>query len=154
MAKDTGTTIAFLPDGDIFEELEWSTETLVQRLRETAFLTKGLRIVLYDERQGDEKHEFHYEGGIRDFVSHVNRSKDPVHKGIVYFEGVNDQGNVEVAMQWNSSYQESVFTFANNINTHGAVRTCPASERPDAHAQRLRAKGLRRKEDNLRARTC
>ena len=117
VAKDTGTTIAFLPDGDIFEELEWSTETLVQRLRETAFLTKGLRIVLYDERQGDEKHEFHYEGGIRDFVSHVNRSKDPVHKGIVYFEGVNDQGNVEVAMQWNSSYQESVFTFANNINT-------------------------------------
>jgi DNA gyrase subunit B len=117
VAKDTGTTISFLPDGDIFEELEWSSETLVQRLRETAFLTKGLRIVLYDERQGDEKHEFHYEGGIRDFVSHVNRSKDPVHKGIVYFEGENDQGNVEVAMQWNSSYQESVFTFANNINT-------------------------------------
>jgi DNA gyrase subunit B len=69
VAKDTGTTITFLPDGDIFEELEWSTETLVQRLRETAFLTKGLRIVLYDEREGDEKHEFHYEGGIRDFVS-------------------------------------------------------------------------------------
>jgi DNA gyrase subunit B len=117
VAKDTGTTISFLPDGDIFEELEWSTETLVQRLRETAFLTKGLRIVLYDEREGDEKHEFHYEGGIRDFVSHVNRSKDPVHKGIVYFEGENDQGTVEVAMQWNNSYQESVFTFANNINT-------------------------------------
>jgi DNA gyrase subunit B len=117
VAKDTGTTISFLPDGDIFEELEWSTETLVQRLRETAFLTKGLRIVLYDEREGDEQHEFHYEGGIRDFVSHVNRSKDPVHKGIVYFEGENEQGAVEVAMQWNSSYQESVFTFANNINT-------------------------------------
>src|SRR5690349_90998 len=117
VAKDTGTTITFLPDGDIFEELEWSTETLVQRLRETAFLTKGLRIVLYDEREGDEQHEFHYERGIRDFVAHVNRAKDPVHKGIVYFEGENDQGNVEVAMQWNSSYQESVFTFANNINT-------------------------------------
>jgi DNA gyrase subunit B len=117
VAKDTGTTITFLPDGDVFEELEWSSETLVQRLRETAFLTKGLRIVLYDEREGDEKHEFHYEGGIRDFVSYVNKSKDPVHKGIVYFDGDNGQGTVEVAMQWNSSYQESVFSFANNINT-------------------------------------
>jgi DNA gyrase subunit B len=80
-------------------------------------LTKGLRIVLYDEREGDEKHEFHYEGGIRDFVSYVNKTKDPVHKGIVYFEGENEQGAVEVAMQWNASYQESVFSFANNINT-------------------------------------
>jgi DNA gyrase subunit B len=116
-AKDTGTTITFLPDGDIFEEIEWSIETLVQRLRETAFLTKGLRIVLYDERSGDEKHEFHYEGGIRDFVSYVNQTKDPVHKGIVYFEGDNGEGQLELAMQWNSSYQESVFSFANNINT-------------------------------------
>src|SRR6266576_170534 len=82
VAKASGTTITFLPDGDVFEEIEWSIETLVQRLRETAFLTKGLRIVLYDERSGDEKPEFHYEGGIRDFVSHVNKSKDPVHKGI------------------------------------------------------------------------
>ncbi|HVD49333.1 MAG TPA: DNA topoisomerase (ATP-hydrolyzing) subunit B [Gaiellaceae bacterium] len=118
VAKDTGTTISFLPDGDIFkEEYEWSSETLVQRLRETAFLTKGLRIVLYDERAGDEKHEFHYEGGIRDFVSYVNKTKDPAHKEIVYFEGENGQGAVEVAMQWNGSYQESVFSFANNINT-------------------------------------
>jgi DNA gyrase subunit B len=116
-AEDTGTTITFLPDGDIFEEIEWSIETLVQRLRETAFLTKGLRIVLYDERSGDEKHEFHYEGGIRDFVSYVNQTKDPVHKGIVYFEGDNGEGQLELAMQWNSSYQESVFSFANNINT-------------------------------------
>ena len=118
VAKDTGTTISFLPDGDIFkEEYEWSSETLVQRLRETAFLTKCLRIVLYDERAGDEKHEFHYEGGIRDFVSYVNKTKDQAHKEIVYFEGENDQGAVEVAMQWNGSYQESVFSFANNINT-------------------------------------
>ena len=152
VAKDTGTTIAFLPDGDIFEELEWSTETLVQRLRETAFLTKGLRIVLYDERQGDEKHEFHYEGGIRDFVSHVNRSKDPVHKGIVYFEGVNDQGNVEVAMQWNSSYQESVFTFANNINTTegGSHLSGFKSALTRTLNDYARAKGLlKEKEDNL-----
>src|SRR5919205_284939 len=118
VAKDTGTTITFLPDGDVFDELEWSAETLVQRLRETAFLTRGLRIVLYDERVGDEKHEFHYEGGIRDFVAHVNRAKEPIHKHVVYFEGDNEQGHVEVAMQWNSSYVESVFSFANNINTH------------------------------------
>jgi DNA gyrase subunit B len=115
---DTGTTISFLPDAEVFEELEFSAETLVQRLRETAFLTRGLRIVLIDERAEGETHEFHYEGGIRDFVAFVNRAKDPVHKRIVYFEGESDQGNVEVAMQWNSSYQESVYTFANNINTH------------------------------------
>jgi DNA gyrase subunit B len=152
VAKDTGTTIAFLPDGDVFEELEWSTETLVQRLRETAFLTRGLRIVLYDERQGNEKHEFHYEGGIRDFVSHVNRSKDPVHKGIVYFEGENDQGNVEVAMQWNSSYQESVFTFANNINTTegGSHLSGFKSALTRTLNDYARAKGLlKEKEDNL-----
>jgi DNA gyrase subunit B len=117
VAKDSGTTITFLPDAEVFEEVEWSSETLVQRLRETAFLTKGLRIVLVDEREGDERHKFHYEGGIRDFVGYVNKSKDPVHKGIVYFEGESDQGQVEVAMQWNSSYVESVFSFANNINT-------------------------------------
>jgi DNA gyrase subunit B len=152
VAKDTGTTITFLPDGDIFEELEWSTDTLVQRLRETAFLTKGLRIVLYDEREGDEQHEFHYEGGIRDFVAHVNRAKDPVHKGIVYFEGENDQGNVEVAMQWNSSYQESVFTFANNINTTegGSHLSGFKSALTRTLNDYARAKGLlKEKEDNL-----
>jgi DNA gyrase subunit B len=114
----TGTTISFLPDAEIFEEMELSAETLQQRLRETAFLTRGLRIRLIDERAGGETVEFHYEGGIRDFVAHVNAAKDPVHKRIVYFEGESDQGTVEVAMQWNSSYQDSVYTFANNINTH------------------------------------
>ncbi len=152
VAKDSGTTITFLPDGDIFEEIEWSIETLVQRLRETAFLTKGLRIVLYDERSGDEKHEFHYEGGIRDFVSYVNKTKDPVHKGIVYFEGDNGEGQVELAMQWNSSYQESVFSFANNINTtEGGTHL---SGFKGALTRTLndyaRAKGLlKEKEDNL-----
>src|SRR3989475_4009767 len=115
---DTGTTISFLPDAEVFEELELSAETLTQRLRETAFLTRGLRIVLTDERAGGETIEFHYEGGIRDFVAHVNAAKDPIHKRIVYFEGETDQGAVEVAMQWNHSYQDSVYTFANNINTH------------------------------------
>jgi DNA gyrase subunit B len=116
--NDTGTTISFLPDAEVFEELELSAETLTQRLRETAFLTRGLHIVLTDERAGGETVEFHYEGGIRDFVKHVNATKDPVHKHIVYFETESDQGQVEVAMQWNSSYQDSVYTFANNINTH------------------------------------
>jgi DNA gyrase subunit B len=117
-AKETGTTISFLPDLEIFEELEWSIDTLVQRLRETAFLTRGLRICLVDEREGEERHEFHYEGGIRDFVAYVNEAKEPIHKRIVYLEGENGGGQVEVAMQWNSSYVDSVFSFANNINTH------------------------------------
>ena len=121
--KETGTTITFLPDLEIFDELEWSEEILIQRLRETAFLTKGLRIVLIDEREGEDRHEFYAEGGIRDFVSYVNDSKDPVHKHIVYFEGSTNgdaaaSGQVDVAMQWNTSYVESVFSFANNINTH------------------------------------
>jgi DNA gyrase subunit B len=121
--KETGTTITFLPDLEIFDELEWSSEILVQRLRETAFLTKGLRIVLIDEREGEERHEFYAEGGIRDFVAYVNDQKDPVHKHVIYFEAASNgdskaDGQVEVAMQWNTSYVESVFSFANNINTH------------------------------------
>jgi DNA gyrase subunit B len=117
IAKDTGTKITFLPDLEIFEELEWSESTLIQRLRETAFLTRALRIVFIDEREGEERHEFHYEGGIRDFVAYVNEGKEPVHKHVVYFEGAEERGNVELALQWNTSYVESVFTFANNINT-------------------------------------
>src|SRR6266508_1391134 len=121
--KESGTTITFLPDLEIFDELEWSSEILVQRLRETAFLTKGLRITLIDERQGDVRDEFYAEGGIRDFVGYVNDAKDPVHKHIIYLEGSTngesaETGQVEVAMQWNTSYVESVFSFANNINTH------------------------------------
>ncbi|HEU0246084.1 MAG TPA: DNA topoisomerase (ATP-hydrolyzing) subunit B [Gaiellaceae bacterium] len=115
--RESGTTISFLPDPDVFDETEFDVATLLQRLRETAFLTRGLRIVLRDERAGGRTDEFHYEGGIRDFVAHVNEAKDPVHKHIVYFEGESDEGSVEVAMQWNSSYVESVFSFANNINT-------------------------------------
>jgi len=115
--KETGTTISFLPDHEVFDETEWQEEVLIQRLRETAFLTKGLRIVFTDERAAGQTVEFHYEGGIRDFVGHVNESKDPVHKHVVYFEGESEDGQVEVAMQWNNSYVESVFSFANNINT-------------------------------------
>jgi DNA gyrase subunit B len=116
--KETGTTITFLPDSEIFEEVEWVADTLEQRLRETAFLTRGLRIVLTDERAGGEQVEFYYEGGIRDFVAYVNENKDPVHKHVIFIEGESEQGLVEVAMQWNTKYIESVYSFANNINTH------------------------------------
>jgi DNA gyrase subunit B len=117
---DYGTTITFLPDAEVFneDEFDFNAETLAQRLRETAFLTRGLRIVLTDERADGKQVEFHYEGGIRDFVAHVNSSKDTVHKHIVYFEAETELGSVEVAMQWNNSYVESIFSFANNINTH------------------------------------
>jgi DNA gyrase subunit B len=115
---DNGTTISFLPDAEVFEDVEFSIQTLVQRLRETAFLTRGLRITLIDEREGEDRHEFHYEGGIRDFVAYVNEAKDAVHKRIAFFDGESEHGHVEVAMQWNTSYVESVFSFANNINTH------------------------------------
>jgi DNA gyrase subunit B len=116
--KGTGTTISFLPDAEVFDELEWSAEILAQRLRETAFLTRGLRICLVDEREGEQRWEFHYEGGIRDFIKHVNEAKDPIHRRIIYFENATEEGQIEVAMQWNAKYVESVFSFANNINTH------------------------------------
>jgi DNA gyrase subunit B len=114
---ETGTTITFLPDLEIFEEIKFDFETLAQRMRETAFLTKGLRIELVDERGSGERVEFRYEGGIRDFVAYLNENKEPIHRKIVYFEGESDEGRAEIAMQWNSSYQESIFSFANNINT-------------------------------------
>jgi len=118
VAQDTGTTISFLPDAEIFTDgIEWDAEVLTQRLRETAFLTKGMHIVLTDERAGGERVEFKYDGGIKDFVSHVNAAKDPIHKHVIYFEGEEELGAVEVAMQWNRLYVESIFSFANNINT-------------------------------------
>src|SRR4051794_24262147 len=116
--SETGTTITFLPDAEVFETLDFEYQTLEQRLRETAYLTKGLKISIADERGGGKSAAFHYEGGIRDFVSYLNENKDAIGQKVVYFEEENDEGGVEVAMQWNSSYQESIFSFANNINTH------------------------------------
>jgi DNA gyrase subunit B len=117
--KTTGTTITFIPDMEIFgEEIEFDFETLAERLRETAFLTRGLKVELIDERGAGEKVEFQYKGGIADFVKHLNESKDPLHRKIAFFEGETKEGQVEVALQWNASYQESIFSFANNINTH------------------------------------
>jgi DNA gyrase subunit B len=116
--SETGTTITWLPDAEIFDTLEYEWSTLEQRLRETAYLTKGLRIKLEDTRAEGHKAEFHYEGGIRDFVAYLNTNKDPVQEKVIYFEQEGSEGSVEVAMQWNSTYQESIFSFANNINTH------------------------------------
>jgi DNA gyrase subunit B len=115
----TGTTISFMPDPEVFTEtIELSFDTLSRRFRESAFLNKGLKIRLVDERDEDRSVEYQYEGGIRDFVEHINEAKDPVHRTIFYLEREEEAGDVEVALQWNSGFQDSVFTFANNINTH------------------------------------
>ncbi|HVP75482.1 MAG TPA: DNA gyrase subunit B, partial [Gaiellaceae bacterium] len=116
--QETGTSITFLPDDEIFDETEFDYSVLAERLRETAFLTRGLKIEIADERAAGQSDTFHYEGGIVDFVKHLNENKDALHRKTVYFDGETKDGYVEVAMQWNSSYQESVFSFANNINTH------------------------------------
>ena len=115
--KETGTTITFLPDADVFESLELDFTTLEERMRDTAFLTRGLHLTIVDERGAGHRAEFQYEGGIVDFVGYLNKNKEPIHKKVISFEGESEEGAVEVAMQWNSSYQESVFSFANNINT-------------------------------------
>jgi DNA gyrase subunit B len=117
-AKETGTTLTFQPDPEVFEEVEFDFQTLAERLRETAFLTRGLKIELVDERGQTNSVSFQYDGGIEDFVRHLNENKDTLHRKTIFFEGEEDEGQVEVAMQWNASYQESIFSFANNINTH------------------------------------
>jgi DNA gyrase subunit B len=116
--QEHGTTITFLPDLEIFEEIEFDFQTLAERLRETAFLTRGLKIELIDERGQTNSVTFQYEGGIEDFVRHLNENKDSLHRKVIFFEGEEEEGQIEVAMQWNASYQESIFSFANNINTH------------------------------------
>jgi DNA gyrase subunit B len=117
-SKNHGTTITFLPDLEIFEEIDFDFQTLAERLRETAFLTRGLKIELVDERGATNSVTFQYEGGIEDFVRHLNENKDELHRKVIFFEGKDEAGEVELAMQWNNSYQESIFSFANNINTH------------------------------------
>ncbi len=113
----TGTNVTFLPDADIFESLDFDFRTLEERLRETAFLTRGLKISIVDERGEGHAAAFQYEGGIEDFVAYLNENKDTVHRKVIFFTGESEEGAAEVAMQWNSSYQESIHSFANNINT-------------------------------------
>ena len=122
--QKTGTRVDFKPDGSIFEETVYDFEVLKQRLREMAFLTKGLRIILRDDRETDEegntkqkKREFHYEGGIKEFVQYLNKSKTAIYENIMYFEGNKNDVYVEVAMQHNDAYTENVYSFVNNITT-------------------------------------
>ncbi len=118
-SKATGTQITFWPDPSIFESVSYDYDTLATRFRETAFLNKNLRIVLIDERELEpRREEFRYAGGIVDFVKYINENKDTIHSKPIYFEAEGPEGTVEVAMQWNMSYSDSVLAFANNINTH------------------------------------
>ncbi len=147
-----GTSITFLPDLEIFEDIDFDFETLAERLRETAFLTRGLKIELVDERGETHSVTFQYDGGIEDFVLHLNSNKEVLNRKPIFFEGEKDDGEVEIAMQWNSSYQESIFSFANNINTHeGGTHMsgfrAALTRTLNAYA---RAKGLlKEKDDNL-----
>ncbi len=116
--ENRGTTVHFLPNADIFEIAEFSFDVLASRLRELAFLNRGVRISLEDERSGEgKKQEFYYEGGIVSFVDMLNQKKQPIHNKVVYLSGKKAGIEIEIAMQWNSSYAENVFSFANNINT-------------------------------------
>ncbi len=118
-SKATGTKVTFLADSEIFETMEYSWDTLASRMRETAFLNKNLKISLTDERELEpRREEFRYAGGILDFVKYLNEKKEAIHNKPVYFETEGTEGAVEVALQWNTSYTETVLAFANNINTH------------------------------------
>ena len=114
--NETGTSVTFKPDDEIFETSEFNFETLAKRFRQMAFLNRGLKIILKDERV-DKKEVFHYEGGIQEFVAYLNRGKNPVHKKIIYFSHTKDDYEVEIALQWTDSYNESISSFANNIAT-------------------------------------
>lgn len=117
-ARKTGSKTTFWPDPEIFDETEYDFEVLERRLREMAFLNKGIKITLKDERAGKEKNEeFHYEGGLREFVKHLNMNKEPLHPDVIYFEVADKEREVEVAMQYTDRYNEMLLSYANNINT-------------------------------------
>ena len=121
---ETGTTVSFKPDLEIFQEPTYSFDTLSTRLRELAFLNRGVRLALTDERVKDEetgaarREEYHYEGGIRNFVEHLRGMRKPLHPGVIYVEAERPEAEIQVAMQWDDGYNENTFTFVNNINTH------------------------------------
>jgi len=116
--KETGTKSVFMPDSEIFNEVNFEYKTLRHRLREMAFLNKGIKIVLEDKRAEKEiKEIFHYEGGIKEFIKYLNKNRDEIHGNIIYYESEKDNTTVEIAMQYTTAYSENIFTFANNINT-------------------------------------
>ena len=114
--KQTGTSITFIPDSTIFDTLEFNYTTIKHRMRELAFLNKGIKIILEDKRN-KIKNEFHYEGGIKEFVQFLNSKKEPLHNDVIYTEGTKDKVIVEIAIQYTDSYNENIFSFVNNINT-------------------------------------
>lgn len=116
-AEDTGTTVHFVPDEEIFTVTTFNYDTLKHRLRELAFLNSGIKITLTDKREEGRENEFHFEGGIRSFVEHLNRKKTKINDTPIYFNGKRDDAVVEIAMQYNDSYQENIFSYVNNINT-------------------------------------
>ncbi|WP_313070311.1 DNA topoisomerase (ATP-hydrolyzing) subunit B [Lacrimispora sp.] len=115
--EESGTKVTFLPDKSIFEDTIYDYDTLKIRLRETAFLTKNLKIILKDEREEGREHTFHYEGGIKEFVTYLNKGKTSLYDQVFYCEGIKDGVYVEIAMQHNDSYTENIYSFVNNINT-------------------------------------
>ncbi|MTI72022.1 MAG: DNA topoisomerase (ATP-hydrolyzing) subunit B [Firmicutes bacterium] len=115
-AEGTGTSITFMPDDLIFDEVDFKYETLEHRLRELAFLNKGIKITIEDKRK-ERSSEFYFEGGIKAFVKYLNKNRDPIHKNILYYEGERDKCLVELAFQYTDNYSENTFTFVNNINT-------------------------------------
>src|SRR5581483_6474076 len=117
--KETGTKVWFKPDHMIFTDLIYRYDTIAMRLRELSFLNKGVMITLTDERAGQEKSEtFHAKGGLKEFVQHLNANRKPLHTEVVYIETTRDDVGIELAMQYNDGYNETVFSFVNNINTH------------------------------------
>ncbi len=151
--NDTGTKITFLPDNTIFSETEFHFDTLSSRLRELAFLNKGLHITLFDERT-NKKQEFQYEGGIISFVEFLNKNKNPLHK-VIYFEKEKNNVKVEIAMQYNMSFQENIFTFANNINTieggsHLIGFKTALTRTLNSYAEKLKANGTKLSSDDAR----
>ena len=151
--EKTGTSVTFLPDKEIFEETVFEFNTLKTRLREMAFLTKGLRIVLKDLREEEViEREFHYEGGIKEFVEYLNHSKTPIYEDIIYCEGMKDDVYVEVAFQHNDSFTENVYSFVNNINTpeggtHLTGYRTAVTDTFNAYARKNKL--LKENEDNL-----
>jgi DNA gyrase subunit B len=152
-SKKTGTTVTFWADPTIFETTHYSFETLTRRLQEMAFLNRGLHISVRDERdEVPTQVDYRYAGGIVDFVKHLNSSKSAIHKSVVSFSGKGEGLEVDVAMQWNDSYSESVFTFANTINTHegGTHEEGFRAALTSIVNKHARAKGwLKEKDDNL-----
>ncbi len=151
-SDETGTTQHFLPDPDIFEEPDFDYETLAKRFRETAFLTKGLEINLVDERGEGRTDTFRADGGLVDFVNHLNEGRDPAHADVVTLQAEAPEGTLDVALQWTTAFNEAVYTFANNINTHegGSHLTGFRSALTRTVNDYARAKGLlKEKDENL-----